>query len=197
MKIQSVKAIQSLLFHQLAGVNMYVVQVVGYKNSGKTTLVNHWIEFLTNRNYQVATIKHHGHGGEPSYDKNTDSHQHFNHGSHLSTVIGEQTFSMIGKSKSFSFLSTLALYEQSGIDVVLIEGYKHLPIPKVVLIRDEKDEPLIESLEEIKYFFTKRGKENISFPVTGFHEYNQLFEAVEMAWEVFSYHHIKKRLIPN
>lgn len=190
MKIPSVKGIPWPLSHQSAGDNMYVIQVVGYKNSGKTTLVNHWIKFLTTRNYRVAALKHHGHGGEPRYDKNTDSLQHFRHGSHLSTVIGEESFSMIGDNKSFPLPAILDFYKESDIDVVFIEGFKHMPLPKVAVISDDRDEILIESLEEIKYIFTKTNGKR-AFPVAGFHKYNQLFEAVERRWEDFSYQEIK------
>ena len=41
-----------------------ILQIVGMKNSGKTTLMNHAISFLKERGYSVATIKHHGHIGE-------------------------------------------------------------------------------------------------------------------------------------
>ena len=41
-----------------------ILQIVGMKNSGKTTLMNHAISFLKERGYSVVTIKHHGHIGE-------------------------------------------------------------------------------------------------------------------------------------
>src|SRR5699024_1224570 len=114
---------------------MYIIQVAGYKNSGKTTLMNYGVDYFSKRNYQVATIKHHGHGGEPNYAENTDSYQHFQNGANLSTVIGEDTLSIIGKNKMLSFKAMLALYQQIGIDIVMIEGYKHLNYPKIVLLR--------------------------------------------------------------
>lgn len=40
-----------------------ILQIVGYQNSGKTTLVEKMVHALTEREMKVATIKHHGHGG--------------------------------------------------------------------------------------------------------------------------------------
>lgn len=42
---------------------MQCVQIIGYKNRGKTTLVEHLVAFFSKYHYQVAAIKHHGHGG--------------------------------------------------------------------------------------------------------------------------------------
>ena len=41
-----------------------ILQIVGFKNSGKTTLMQHTIQFLKSYGYTIATIKHHGHIGE-------------------------------------------------------------------------------------------------------------------------------------
>ncbi|QQK74745.1 molybdopterin-guanine dinucleotide biosynthesis protein MobB [Salicibibacter cibarius] len=40
-----------------------VLQVVGYKNSGKTTLMEELVKAFSAREMHVAALKHHGHGG--------------------------------------------------------------------------------------------------------------------------------------
>ena len=42
-----------------------ILQIVGYQNSGKTTLVEKIVHALAEIEMKVATIKHHGHGGFP------------------------------------------------------------------------------------------------------------------------------------
>ncbi|MPU17873.1 molybdopterin-guanine dinucleotide biosynthesis protein MobB, partial [Acinetobacter baumannii] len=37
-----------------------ILQIVGYQNSGKTTLVEKVVYALAEQNMKVATIKHHG-----------------------------------------------------------------------------------------------------------------------------------------
>ncbi|MED4879509.1 molybdopterin-guanine dinucleotide biosynthesis protein MobB, partial [Anoxybacillus geothermalis] len=45
---------------------MNVWQVVGYKHSGKTTLMEKWVTAAVREGWRVGTVKHHGHGGEPA-----------------------------------------------------------------------------------------------------------------------------------
>lgn len=40
-------------------------------------------------------------------------------------------------------------------DVIIIEGHKKANYPKVLLLRDENDQNLIEQLSNIKYIVTK------------------------------------------
>ena len=42
-----------------------ILQIVGYQNKRKTTLVEKIVHALAERKIKVATIKHHGHGGFP------------------------------------------------------------------------------------------------------------------------------------
>lgn len=38
-----------------------ILQIVGFKDSGKTTLLQQSITFLKSQGYHIVTIKHHGH----------------------------------------------------------------------------------------------------------------------------------------
>ena len=57
-----------------------ILQIVGFKNSGKTTLMQHTIQFLKSYGYTIATIKHHGHIGEDItlQEDHVDHMKHFN-----------------------------------------------------------------------------------------------------------------------
>lgn len=59
-----------------------ILQIVGYKKSGKTTLMRHIVSFLKSYGYTVATIKHHGHGKEDIQlqDSDVDHMKHFEAG---------------------------------------------------------------------------------------------------------------------
>ena len=60
---------------------MKTLQVVGFKNSGKTTLIARWIRLLKNKGLTVAVLKHHGHGGQPAMpNPSTDTMQFFDSG---------------------------------------------------------------------------------------------------------------------
>ncbi|WP_208589101.1 molybdopterin-guanine dinucleotide biosynthesis protein B [Gracilibacillus suaedae] len=155
---------------------MYVVQVVGYKNSGKTSFISQWIEYLRRKDYQVATIKHHGHGGEPEQVQETDSYQHFDRGAKLTTVIGENQLLITADKKKFSLETLLLFYQSIDIDIVIIEGYKQLALPKIVLLQDEMD-TILETVENVKYVY----KENPEY----------IFNKIEANWHDFAFEKIK------
>ncbi|SFM38474.1 molybdopterin-guanine dinucleotide biosynthesis protein B [Gracilibacillus orientalis] len=155
---------------------MYVVQVVGYKNSGKTTFISQWIEYLTKKNYQVATIKHHGHGGEPDQVQETDGYQHFNQGAKVTTVVGENQLLITADKKKLPLQSLLLFYQSMNIDVVIIEGYKQVPLPKIALLYSKED-PLLEKVENVKYIYQENAE--------------QLFNIVEANWHEFEFEKIK------
>ncbi|MEI3607027.1 molybdopterin-guanine dinucleotide biosynthesis protein B [Pseudogracilibacillus sp. SE30717A] len=116
-----------------------MLHVIGFKNSGKTTLINRWIRLLKANKYAVSVIKHHGHGAKLDVpDEEKDSMQYLSNGADVSLVAGGGfTQHMINRTAKFSELKQLANWNQP--DVVLVEGYKEELGEKVVLIRDNKD----------------------------------------------------------
>lgn len=65
-----------------------ILQVVGYQNSGKTTLMEQLIREATATELRVATIKHHGHGGIPDVESSKDSTRHERAGAAVAAVEG-------------------------------------------------------------------------------------------------------------
>ncbi|QHE51437.1 molybdopterin-guanine dinucleotide biosynthesis protein B [Pontibacillus sp. HMF3514] len=127
-----------------------ILQVVGYKNSGKTSVITSLIKALQKEGLKVGTLKHHGHGGEPDkLDHGTDSSRHFDAGAVVSGVEGEGVFQWNVREKSWSLDELLNLYQPLGLDVVLVEGYKSEPYPKWVLLRDDRDVKLLKEVKNI------------------------------------------------
>src|SRR5699024_6419891 len=100
------------------------LHVVGFKNSGKTTLINRWIRLLKAHDYKVTVLKHHGHGTKLDMpDANKDSMQYLHNGADVSLVAGGGfTQHMINYEASFVQLKELAIWNEP--DVILVEGYK-------------------------------------------------------------------------
>lgn len=130
--------------------NLPICQVVGYKNTGKTTLMNRLIFYFTDNGLRVSTLKHHGHGGEPDRMKHTDSYQHMESGSIISAVQGERQFHMtVQDTEKLALSDLLSLYNILPLDLLLIEGYKNADYPKIVLLRSEADKELLTQLTNI------------------------------------------------
>ncbi|HWK21788.1 MAG TPA: molybdopterin-guanine dinucleotide biosynthesis protein B [Ureibacillus sp.] len=127
----------------------FIIQVVGYKNSGKTTLVCHLIEVARNLGLNSATIKHHGHGGKPTANENTDSFHHKQAGSIMAGVEGDGELLLSITQSSWTLGQILKFYELVDIDLIFIEGYKHENYPKIVLLSKEEDLSLLSEISNV------------------------------------------------
>lgn len=128
-------------------------QIVGFQNSGKTTLMTKVITKLHEDGLTVATIKHHGHGGKPSFNGNKDSAQHVQAGAKATIVEGGGTLLLHGEKDSWSLGDQIRLLLTIQPDVILVEGHKKVPFPKGVIIRKRDDLKLIDELKQIKVIF--------------------------------------------
>lgn len=129
-----------------------VLQIVGFQNSGKTTLLTKIIETMSDGGVRVGTIKHHGHGGFPdSYDADKDSAKHRRSGATVTGVEGAGMLQLHAfKNEGWTLCEMLSFYNGLPIDIILIEGFKREPFPKIVLLRSREDEVLLEELENIQ-----------------------------------------------
>lgn len=109
-----------------------VWQIVGYKNSGKTTLVCALIERLRDQGYTVAVIKHDHHGFEMDHP-NTDTWRQRQAGANAVAITsGNRTARIVEQGSDLQEL----VKSFEGYDYILVEGFKHEHYPKVVLIHD-------------------------------------------------------------
>ena len=129
---------------------MKTLHVVGYKNSGKTTLLERWIRVAKSHGRSVAMLKHHGHGGpiDVSPDQ-TDTNRFWQAGSEATLVAGGgMTQLLLNEEPTFDELKRLAAYREP--DMLLIEGYKDKPGSKVVLVRSVEDWDTLHTLTDIE-----------------------------------------------
>lgn len=127
---------------------MQICQIVGYKNSGKTTVMNNLIRYFSSSDMKVGTLKHHGHGGEPEVVENTDSTMHIESGSLVSGVQGENITQLTFNVK-MEIDKLIQMYSNFPIDLLLVEGYKNASYPKIALVKDEQDFSLLNDLSNI------------------------------------------------
>lgn len=126
-----------------------ILQIVGYQNSGKTTLMERLIKQATMEELRVGTIKHHGHGGVPMIETSKDSSRHEQAGAVVTAVEGAGTLRMSIHQNSWQLAEILAIYDSLPMDIMLIEGYKNEHYPKVVLLRTPEDQILLQQVTNI------------------------------------------------
>lgn len=149
------------------GQNRKILQIVGYQNSGKTTLMEQLIAQATLEGFVVGAIKHHGHGGIPMVESSKDSVRHEQAGASVTAVEGQGTLRMSIHQNHWQLADILALYEAIKMDLILIEGYKNEDYPKVVLLRQAEDKSLLKKVSNIVcvvYWSTYPMEETLPYP---------------------------------
>jgi molybdopterin-guanine dinucleotide biosynthesis protein B len=124
-----------------------VIGVAGWKNSGKTTLVTRLVAELTRRGFRVATVKHAHHGFQID-DAETDSARHRCAGAVQVAVVSARRWAVVrelGDEPEPSLDAMIARLDPC--DLVIVEGYKTLPIPKIETRRREavREAPLADT----------------------------------------------------
>lgn len=110
-----------------------VVAFVGAHNAGKTTLIVRLVPLLAALGLSVGTVKHTSRDAEDDVP-GKDSHRHATAGSRVSAFVtpGRTTARRFGGEED---LPAVMAREFSGCDLVLVEGYKSLPFPKIEVTR--------------------------------------------------------------
>jgi len=140
--------------------------IVGWKNSGKTGLMERLVAEITGRGFSVSTIKHAHHAFDVD-QPGKDSHRH--------RVAGASQV-LLSSGKRWALMSELreapepALSELLGqlspVDLVLIEGYKRDQHPKIEAHRHETGQALIaENDPTIEAVASNAMHENLTVPV--------------------------------
>jgi molybdopterin-guanine dinucleotide biosynthesis protein B len=107
-----------------------VVSFIGHQGSGKTMLLARLIPLLLDRGYRVGTVKHAPH--EETLDRpDKDSTRHRSAGAERTLVIGGSSYGLFWEPSSEESIEETVERCFQGFDLVLVEGFKHGPFPKV------------------------------------------------------------------
>lgn len=120
---------------------MKVFGIAGWSGSGKTTLLEKLIPELTGRGYKVSVIKHAHHGFD--IDKpGKDSYRHREAGATEVLLSCNDRWALMHERRAEAepTLSEL-LGHLSPCDLVLIEGFKQEPVPKLEVHRPAHGKP--------------------------------------------------------
>lgn len=121
-------------------------QVVGFKNSGKTTLITELVAAIRVHGYTAAVIKHDGHDHFIMDHSDTDSGKYRQAGANAIAVISDTRHAII-EDRTVSIESMIAQF--STYDYIIIEGFKQAPYPKLLMIREQDDLSLLQ-LAQVK-----------------------------------------------
>lgn len=122
---------------------MKMYGIVGWKNAGKTGLMERLVTEITGRGVTVSTVKHAHHSFDVDHP-GKDSHRHRVAGATEVLLASRNRFALMHelRDEDEPTLDTL-LSKLAPVDLVLIEGYKRDAHPKVEAHRSVTGNPLI------------------------------------------------------
>ena len=122
-----------------------IVSIVGKSGSGKTTLIEKLIVELTRRRFRVATVKHNRHGFDIDHE-GKDSWRHKHAGAVATVVASPGRVALIEDTPGDYDLAEIRDRYIKNADIILAEGFKINPHPKIEIYRTElKQERLYSS----------------------------------------------------
>ncbi|MDZ4164012.1 MAG: molybdopterin-guanine dinucleotide biosynthesis protein B [Smithellaceae bacterium] len=119
-----------------------IVSIVGKSDSGKTTLLEKLIRELCRRGYRVATIKHDVHGFDIDHE-GKDSWRHKRAGAHVAIISSPHKVAVIEDVDKDHEIAELRDRYIRDVDLIMTEGYKRNPHPKIEVFRKELHRELL------------------------------------------------------
>jgi molybdopterin-guanine dinucleotide biosynthesis protein MobB len=112
-----------------------VIGIVGWKNSGKTTLVEKLVRELVGRGLRVSTIKHAHHDFDIDHP-GKDSYRHRAAGAQEVIAASAHRWALVHESRGAPEPSLAELLAKlAPCDLVVVEGFKHGPHAKIEVRR--------------------------------------------------------------
>lgn len=153
-----------------------IVSIVGKSNSGKTTLLEKLIPELRRRGYRVATVKHDAHSFEMDVP-GKDTWRHRQAGADLVVISSRDKIAQIRRLEGEVPLLEIAS-GISGVDIILTEGFKRGPAPKVEVSRSILSNELLCSRDELVAIMTDQ-KFDMDVPQFGLDDVSALADVLE------------------
>ena len=141
--------------------------IVGWKNSGKTTLTSRLIAELTRRGVKVAAVKHAHHGFDVD-QPGRDSYKFREAGAREIAVVSSRRVAIMHELRDEAEPALEDVLERlEGSDLILIEGFKRHDHPKIEARRREavQQDPMGEDVPGIVAIASDHEVETGDLPV--------------------------------
>ena len=144
---------------------MNIFGVTGWKNSGKTGLMERLVAEFTSRGFSVSTIKHAHHSFDVDHP-GKDSLRHRDAGAKEVLVVSRNRFALMHELRQEEEPALASLLTKlSSVDLVLIEGYKRDRHPKIEAHRKETGKDLIAVADDTIRAVASNANPSLNKPV--------------------------------
>jgi molybdopterin-guanine dinucleotide biosynthesis protein MobB len=165
-----------------------MISVIGRKNAGKTTLLVALAAELARRKFRVMTIKHGTHPADTD-QRGKDTWRHWHEG-RADRVLMEGPGQRVLWEKTAEESEPIALARRylTGADIVLVEGFKKAPLPKIEVYRlavgtDPIFDPAHHDPADWVALVTDNPAYKAEFPVFRFSDTAWLVTLANLAWD--------------
>ena len=111
--------------------------ITGRKNCGKTTLMEKLIAGMKQRELAVGVVKHDFHGTFVWEEPGKDTDRFWRSGADMVSIVGPGKYACKYRTGGELPLADLIRRYCRDMDVVLVEGFREEPYPKVEVVRSE------------------------------------------------------------
>jgi molybdopterin-guanine dinucleotide biosynthesis adapter protein len=144
---------------------MKVYGVIGWKNSGKTGLMERLVAEITHRGFSVSTVKHVHHAVDLD-QPGKDSFRHRTAGAREVVLASADRFALMVEHRGPEPELPVILARLAPVDLVLVEGYKRDAHPKIEVWRAETGQAMIQPGDPlIRAVATDAPPGNIAVPI--------------------------------
>jgi molybdopterin-guanine dinucleotide biosynthesis protein B len=146
---------------------MEILGILGRQNSGKTTLITKLVPALKSLGLRVSTVKHSHHGFEID-TPGKDTFRHRESGAEEVMFASKQRWVLmreLGTGTEPPLEDLIA--HMTPVDLVLVEGFKTLPLAKIEVRAPENTEPTLQSGDEHVVAVVGDQNPEISVPTFG------------------------------
>lgn len=122
---------------------MKIYGIIGWKDSGKTTLMERLVAEITGRGFSVSTVKHVHHDVDLD-QPGKDSYRHRVAGASEVVLASAQRFALMREHRGPEPELPQILARMAPVDLILVEGYKRDAHAKIEVWRRETGQNMIQ-----------------------------------------------------
>ncbi len=152
-----------------------IIAVCGSKNSGKTTFLTNLIPYLKRAGLKVLVVKHDAHDFTPDVP-DTDSFILREAGADEVAIYSQNHFAVFGHGQNLVLEDALSHLGEG--DIILLEGGKNSPYPKIEILRAANNPNPVADPQTLLALCTDVQKPPLRVTVFGLTDYKKVAELI-------------------